>query len=260
MAPQPNGPDEAQIRKRHESKALEGIGIFRRRERARARETARVWAEQEIAHVRQQLADQRMQWQSALDERWRQLCSNQPDVVLETLAEAFDDNEAPAAAVGVTGGEVALAVLVPGTDAVPSRYPSLTEAGNVSLRQTPKKLAAAFYAQMVCGYALVTIREAFAVAPALSSARIVAVRLSEPDAYGQSRLECMLASRITRAALDGVKWADADAATVINDVSSELLVSQKGAAKNMFPLDLTREPELAALVASIDPSDLHTDG
>ncbi|MCT9931858.1 hypothetical protein N5079_16735 [Planotetraspora sp. A-T 1434] len=256
MVPAPQGIDEAEIRKRHESKALEGVSIFKRGERAQAKDTARFHAEQEIAHVRQQLAAQRMQWQSALDERWKQLCANHPDVVLETLAEAFDDNEAPAAAVGALDGEVALAVLVPGTDAVPSRFPSVTEAGNISLRQTPKKYAAAFYAQMVCGYALVTVREALAVAPGLSSARIVAVRSAGPDAYGRPRLDCMLASRITRIAFKGVQWATADAATIINGISSELLISQKGASKEMVPLDLSKEPELAALLSLIDPTEL----
>src|SRR4051812_13693880 len=127
IAPQPSAIDESGIRKRHESKALEGIGIFKRSERAAAKEEARRRAEQEIAHVRQELAAQRAEWQAALDARWNQLCANNPDVVLETLAEAFDDNEAPAAAVGVIGGEVALAVLVPNTDAVPDRYPSVSQ-------------------------------------------------------------------------------------------------------------------------------------
>jgi hypothetical protein len=38
------------------------------------------------------------QWQQILDRRWRLLCDNDPDVVLQTLAEAFEDNEAASAA------------------------------------------------------------------------------------------------------------------------------------------------------------------
>ncbi|GII33506.1 hypothetical protein [Planotetraspora mira] len=121
IAPQPSPVDESAIRKRHESKALEGIGIFKRSERTVAKEHARRTGEQEIARVRQELTAQRAEWQAALDARWNQLCANNPDVVLETLAEAFDDNEAPAAAVGIVGGEVALAVLVPNADTVPDR-------------------------------------------------------------------------------------------------------------------------------------------
>jgi hypothetical protein len=42
--------------------------------------------------------------------------------VIETLEEAFEDNEVPSAPVGVDGSEVGLVVLVPGLDsAVPER-------------------------------------------------------------------------------------------------------------------------------------------
>jgi hypothetical protein len=61
-------------------------------------------------------SDQRAQLQHQLDERWSQLRGNDPEVVLATLAEAFEDNEAPAAAVAVDGAELDLVVLVPGDD------------------------------------------------------------------------------------------------------------------------------------------------
>ena len=41
--------------------------------------------------------------------------------MLATLAEAFEDNEAPAAPVGIDGTELSLIVLVPDEDAVPER-------------------------------------------------------------------------------------------------------------------------------------------
>ncbi len=46
--------------------------------------------------------------------------------MLATLEEAFEDNEAPAAAVGVNDDEVALVVLVPGSEVVPEQTPSTT--------------------------------------------------------------------------------------------------------------------------------------
>jgi hypothetical protein len=168
------------------------------------------------------------------------------------LEEAFEDNEAPAAAVGVDGAEVALVVLVPGPDAIPERLPGVTEAGNLSLRKTPKKAQAGFYAQMVAGHVLVTIREAFVVAPNLAAARAVAMRTPGHDAYGRARVECLLATRVTRTSLEGVRWNDTDAGTVLNDTNSELLINQKGQAKEIQPLDLTAEPELIELLSRVD--------
>ena len=59
---------------------------------------------------------------------------------------------------------------------------------------------------LVAGYVLVTIREAFAVAPSLVATRVAVVRASEPDAYGLRRLECLLAARFARQALTGIRW------------------------------------------------------
>src|SRR5579872_1553174 len=56
---------------------------------------------------------QQAQWQQVLDHHWQFLCRNDPDAVLRTLAEAFEDNEAACAAVGIDGGEVSLVLLVP---------------------------------------------------------------------------------------------------------------------------------------------------
>jgi restriction endonuclease Mrr len=143
--------------------------------------------------------------QKALNEAWAALTANEPDVVLSTLEEAFEDNEAPAAAVGVANGEASLVVLVPSTDALPERRPTVTDAGNLSLRKLTKSDKADLYKLLVAGYVLVTIREAFAVAPSLVATRVAVLRASVPDAYGARRLECLLAARFTRQALAGIR-------------------------------------------------------
>lgn len=51
--------------------------------------------------------------QAYLDQTWQQLCANVPEVVLATLQAAFEDNEAPSAALDVDGDEISLALLVP---------------------------------------------------------------------------------------------------------------------------------------------------
>jgi hypothetical protein len=178
---------------------------------------------------------------------------------VSTLAQAFEDNESAAAAVGVEGAEVTLAVVVPSTDALPDRRPTTTPAGNLSLKKLTRRETSDFYKLLVCGHVLVTVKEAFAVAPAITSARIVAVRHSPPDAYGDLKPEVVLAARFEKARLDGILWLEADAARVVNDASSELILIQKGASQELAAIDTAGEVDLAE-VGRLRPTDDVTSG
>lgn len=138
------------------------------------------------------------QAQRELDKQWARLTGNDPDTVLATLAEAFEDNEAPAAPVGIDGTELSLIVLVPDEDAVPERLPATTQAGNLTLRKLPKSERSALYLLLIAGHVLVTLREAFAVAPGVNAARVIAVRRGSPDIYGRAVLDCMWTSPPSR--------------------------------------------------------------
>src|SRR5262249_19085063 len=150
----------------------------------------------------------------------------------------FEDNEASAAAVGVHDDEVSLVVLAPDFSVIPEKWPEITSAGNPSLRALAKVKRISYYNLLVLGQVLVTIREAFAVAPRVGSARIVLIRPSSPDAYGKNHIECLAAARFEREALDGVQWDAADASVIFNDVATEKLFKQAGAAGELKPLDL----------------------
>lgn len=121
-----------------------------------------------------------------------------------------------------------MVVLLPAPGAVPERRPSVIAAGNPSLKKMTKTEAGLFYRSMVSGYVLATVKEAFAVAPGLSSVRIVAVRHAGADSYGQLRVEAILAARIMRSALQGVRWDQTDANQVLVDVSAELAARLQG--------------------------------
>lgn len=128
IASAPTPPDEREIRSRHEHAALQGIGAFKRAERAAAKQHAAAAAVAELAALRQQAETAAAQAQAGLDAQWRQLLANDPDTVISTLAEAFEDNEAPAAPICVDSDEVSLAVLVPADSVVPERMPATTQA------------------------------------------------------------------------------------------------------------------------------------
>ncbi|MEV0196122.1 hypothetical protein [Nonomuraea sp. NPDC050691] len=239
-----------------EQEALAGIGVFQRKARTEARQRARQAAEADMQRWWIQANDERDRYQWELNQQWHRLCGNDPEMVLPVLAEAFEDNEAPAVPVALNGSEVSLVILAPGPDFVPERFPTRTPAGNISLKKLTKTDRASYYALTLCGYLLVTLREAFAVAPGLSAARTVVLRTNRVDAYGRVQVDCMLAGRFDRRAFHGIQWDSANAATVVNDTASNLLFNQKGAAKEPFPLDLRAEPELQALVNAVDLTEL----
>ncbi|WP_331661817.1 hypothetical protein [Amycolatopsis sp.] len=135
-------------------------------------------------------------------------------------------------------------VLVPDMSAVPERRPTTTAAGNLSLKKLIKREVADLYKLMVCGYVLTTVREAFAVAPGLRSQRIIAVRTTEPDAYGHVHAEAVFVARFSRESLYGVQWDVADAATIVNDASDELRVRISGPSQQLTALSMSAEPDL----------------
>jgi hypothetical protein len=246
--------DEAEVMQRHLSDRMVGVGRFDRSGRAAARAAAEAGARAELDARRRDQELERSHYQQGLDALWALLVGNDPDVVLWALAEAFEDNDAAAAPVGVVGDEASLVVWVPSPVDLPDRMPGVTDAGNVSLRKMTRRESADLYRLMVCGYVLVTIKEAFAVAPGLGAVRIVAVRRTTPDAYGRCETEAVLAARFTRASLQGVRWDDADSTAVVRDTADELTVRTQGASEELTALDLADQPDLAAAIAAVDLS------
>ncbi len=257
VAPSPPLPNAAEVQRQHERAAVSGIGLFKRAARAEAKERAAAAAEEELAEARRKASEQQAQLQGQLDETWGQLCGNDPDVVLATLAEAFEDNEAPAAAVAVHDAELALVVLASPDDVVPERMPAQTQAGNLTLRKLPKAERSAFYTTLVLGHLLVTLREAFAMAPGITAVRSVMLRNTGVDAYGKPRMDCLLAGRFLRSAFDGVRWQEADAGTIVEDTASELVFNLR-TGKGLQPIDLRREPEIQELISLVDVEELLT--
>ncbi|MGY1741156.1 MULTISPECIES: DUF4236 domain-containing protein [unclassified Blastococcus] len=255
VAPPPPAPDSEAIHARHRQAALAGIGVFARAQRTAAKEAAGRAAEQEIHALRQEGSRQQAEYQQALDAWWHALVTNQPETVIGALAEAFEDNEAAAAPVGVAGDEVSVIVVIPGEHIVPERMPGTTASGNLSLRKLSKGDRAGYYTRAVMGHVMVTIREALAVAPGIRSVRVVALRNAGADAYGRPRLGCLLAGRWQRSALDRVAWQSADAATVAQDTASDLVMNLRG-GKELQPLDLTKQPEIREVLAVVDVDEL----
>ena len=252
VAPPAEPVDPSAARRRHRKAARAGVPWWDFAARSQAKLAADAATDREVAEEKVRREQLRTVQQGELDARWQQLLDNDPTCVVEVLTEAFEDNDAPAAVVGCHDGVASIVVLVPDVDVIPDRYPTTTQAGNLSLKRMTKTDQAALYRTMVAGYLLVTAKEAFAVAPRLVGARCVAIRVPRRDAYGVPVVEALVGCHLSRTALAGVRWSDTDAATVLVDANDELVYNAKGATKALAPIALDSEPDLAALVARVD--------
>ena len=256
-APQRDADEVAALRARHIKDAMAGVSIFARRARAEARTRGQQAADAELETARRAREADQQVVQVDLDQQWQALLAGDPAVVLATLAEAFADNEAPAAPLDVNGAEVTIAVLAPPPSIVPEQMPAVTEAGNLSLRKVPARQRAAMHTNAVMAHVLVTLRETFAVAPSLHAARVVVLADEGPDAYGKARLQATLAGRWTRADLDDVAWDDVEAHTIATGTATGLLIDHK-ATTGLQPLDLEDQPDIAGLIERVDADELIT--
>ena len=249
VAPQPAAPDRAGLYERFYRQASAGVGPRDQAGLDAARAQAQLWTEQEAERLSADWAGQQAAYQRHLDAWWGALCGNDPGTVVAALNYAFEDNEAASAALGADGAVAAVAVLLPQPDDVlPDRMPGRTDAGNVSLRKLTAKQRSDLYGLFVCGQILTTVREALAVAPALTGVRVVCLRDEGRDAYGQPTIGCIAAVLLERAALEGVAWATVDSGRIVHDAATEQLFHRAGRSAMIAPLDLSGEPDLAALV------------
>jgi hypothetical protein len=248
VAPQPSPPDHDAILRRRTNEALARVSIFRHSTRKAAKAAAMLATRMECTELEAANQAHYVAVQQEIDQLWQRLITNDPDVVLSVLSHVFQNSTTHAAPLGVWDAEAQLALLAPDPAAVPERHPTTTAAGNLSLKKFTKGEMADLYKQLVAGLALATAKETFAVAPGVSETRIVALRGTPADAYGEVRSEAILAAQIPRTALNGVQWTRADALSILNEISSDLVTRTAGPSKAFTPLDLKTEPEIARLI------------
>jgi hypothetical protein len=248
VVPYPSRPDHAVILRRRMNDALARVSIFRRSTRKAAKAAAVLATRMECNELEAASQAQYVAVQQEIEELWQRLMTNDSDVLLAVLSHAFQNSGAHAAPLGVWDAEAQLALLVPDLATLPERHPTTTAAGNLSLKKFTKGEMADLYKQLVSGLLLATAKEAFALAPSVTDARIVALRTTPADAYGKVRPEAILAARIARPALNGVRWTKADALTILNGISSEIVMRTAGPNKAFASLDLKTEPEIAHLI------------
>ncbi|WP_112275366.1 hypothetical protein [Lentzea terrae] len=181
---------------------------------------------------------------------------NDETVVLEVLSAAFEDNEAPAAPVGVDGSELTAVVLVPTVDIVPEKKPTTTATGNLSLKKLTKTERNNLHLMLVASHMLLTVREALAVAPGITAVRVAALQQSRVDSYGAPQIDVLFGARFERGRLAAVRWDDAEANNIIHDTATEVVANLKRTTHELLPIDLATEPEIQDLLGQVEIGEL----
>ena len=112
-----------ELERDHRAAHLRGVGWFQWRRRAEAKQAARAAGQREHAQRQARARVEQDAAQAELDASWGRLLGNDPDVVLSVLDEAFEDNDAAAAPLGVDGSTAHVAVLVPDVEVVREKCP-----------------------------------------------------------------------------------------------------------------------------------------
>jgi hypothetical protein len=256
IAVDPPPVNEASVRRTHRKRALAGVGLFQRTARQAAKRQADAAAAAEIQQLERQRQEAKGLHQAELDRWWTALLANDEEVVLAAVAAAFEDNEAPSAPIGVSGSELSTVVLVPNVDIVPERKPTTTAAGNLSLKKMTKTERCGLHTILVASHVLLTVREALAVAPGISTVRVIALRQARVDAFGAPHIDVLMAASFERSRLAAVRWSEADANIILQDAAAELVLNIKRATHELQPVNLDKEPALQELMQRVEIDEL----
>jgi hypothetical protein len=176
---------------------LQGVGLLdirgRRSARLRARPAAEAWARELVARAH----SDRSALQAQLDGQWATLQVNAPDVVVPAVEARFVASGRAARALEVYDAVVEIGLTLPSLDAVPSTRPAVTPEGGPTVHDATRTERAAWYRHHVATQILLAAKEAFAAAPGLTAAHVVASYDGRPLVEG----------RLERAAFDRISWS-----------------------------------------------------
>lgn len=251
-ASQPEPVDAKAIRKERERDALVDIPRFAFAERKAAKRAIADDLEAAVEVDAAQRQEETNAVQRQLDDAWEALNKNDPQLVLELLEEAFADNEMPAAAVSCHGDRADVVMRWPTVDeVVPERKAAVTPSGRSTIKKKTKTELAEYYLWAMASNALVTAKEAFAVAPAVNQVGLAVVRTVSDAARGDEIVEPVFLGTVQRSQLDGIRWADVKPiATLLELCEGRIGMKGRGTNKTLFGLDVS-DPEEKDFLESV---------
>jgi len=183
------------------------------------------------------------------DEAWAKLQANVPEATLAALNHAFEDNEAPAAAIRCDGSRTVLLMRFPPPETiVPERKSARTPTGKKTLKKRTKTEINTLYVEALGSNVLATVKETLAVAPGTETVQLLVVR-RESDRKNTGELALVYVGDFDRATYEGASPQEPGRAILL---APEAVFNLKGKTEQVVPLDLEERPDLAALLEEID--------
>jgi HEAT repeat protein len=197
-----------------------------------------------------QRQEERQHAQAELDAGWQRLTTNDPETILDTLEDAFADNEAPAAAINCSGSRVAVAMKFGHPGSLPDRKPAVTPAGRPTLHKRTKTEGNQLYLASLGSNLLATVRETLAVCPGIDEVDIMVVRQEASSSKTPMALAAIYAGTFKRDHFADRTWSGIDPTSTLVG-RHDALVCFKGRTDEVVPLDLSDEPELQQVLEQI---------
>jgi len=188
--------------------------------------------------------------QAILDAEWEHLFSNDPELLMPLLAEAFGDNEATCTPLSIKGSTLAVLMLAPSTDLVPDKKVGSTPTGRVSVRQMKVSERKELYFDVVFSQTVACIREAFAVAPGIKAIDFVMVRSEAHAKLGGGNLACVGFGHIERDEIGAQSLYDDPFLILANSASK--WTANISRTLDLGIVNLNDEPEIQALLDAVN--------
>jgi ribosomal protein L7/L12 len=148
--------------------------------------------------------------------------------------------------VGCADGAAHIVMLHPPINTVPEKKAAVTPSGKPTIHTRPKTERNELYAQAMASNILATVREGFAVAPALR--RILIVTVSRDSAIGGiPHVSALAATGFDRDLVEQFNWNALDPWRTLEAASPRLL-NVRGRTSEIAPLDLSGQPDIALVV------------
>lgn len=173
LVPAPKPMDaEAKLRSEWKARRKE-VSIWDRSGRKNFRQTIRASVEPYVAEHDQWALRGTARQQLLADEWWASLLQGHPPVLASVLVTAFSDNPAPVVVAEVESSHAVLLLRLPDVSVLPDRKANITPSGRLSTKPWSKTELNQVYAQLLAIHLLATLRESWAVAPSLTSIRVI---------------------------------------------------------------------------------------
>ena len=233
--------------------ASKGFSIFAFAARRQLKMDCAEQAQVEKERLEQLEVQKQAQAQAILDAEWEHLFSNDPELLMPLLAEAFGDNEATCTPLSIKGSTLAVLMLAPSTDLVPEKKVGSTPTGRLSVRQMKVSERRELYFDIVFSQAVASIREAFAVAPGIKAIDFVMVRSEAHAKVGGGNLACVGFGHIKRDDIEARSLDEEPYLMLANSASKWTVNISK--TLDLGIVNLKDEPDIQSLLDAVNEGD-----